>query len=362
MPPLSPDSTPVEPGADVAACRQLLRTGSRTFYAASFLLPRPVREPASALYAFCRVSDDAADVGTDCHAALARMRERLAAVYEGRPRANPIDRAFADVVERYAIPRALPEGLFEGFEWDLEGRRYDDLAALETYAVRVAGTVGAMMALIMGVRSSPLVARATDLGVAMQFSNIVRDVGEDARNGRVYLPLHWLAEAGIDVERWLAKPAPSESLSLVVSRLLHAAADSYARADPAIDHLPRGCQPGIRAARLLYAEIGHEVERQNLDSVSRRAVVPRWRKASLLAQAVSPGAFAPGRTAVPPIDAARFIIDAVAQAGPWQPSQCLMGADVPPPWWNLGARVSRVIDLFERLEQREAMERADGRS
>lgn len=361
MPPPSPESS-VVPAADVAACRQLLRTGSRTFYAASFLLPRPVREPASALYAFCRVSDDAADVGTDCHAALARMRERLAAIYDGQPFPNPIDRAFAEVVARYAIPRALPEGLFEGFEWDLDGRRYDDLAALEAYAVRVAGTVGAMMALIMGVRSPALVARATDLGVAMQFSNIVRDVGEDARNGRVYLPLHWLAEVGIDVERWLANPEPSEPLSLVVSRLLHAAADFYERADPAIDHLPRGCQPGIRAARLLYAEIGHEVERQNLDSVSRRAVVPGWRKASLLAQAITPGAFAPGRTAVAPIDAALFVIDAVTQAGAWQPLPSLIAADVPPPWWNLSARVARVIDLFERLEQREATERAGGRS
>ena len=361
MPPPWSDSAVSAPGADVAACRQLLRTGSRTFYAASFLLPRPVREPASALYAFCRVSDDAADLGTDCHAALARMRERLAAVYEGRPFAHPIDRAFADVVARYAIPRALPEGLFEGFEWDLQGRRYDDLRALEAYAVRVAGTVGAMMALIMGVRSAALVARATDLGVAMQLSNIARDVGEDARNGRVYLPLHWFAEVGLDLEGWLADPAPCEPLALVVSRLLHAAADFYERADPAIDHLPRACQPGIRAARLLYAEIGHEVERQNLDSVSRRAVVPGWRKASLLAQAVSPGAFAPGKTAVAPIEAARFVVDAVAHARPGQPAAAAIAADIPPPWWNLSARVGRVIDLFERLEQREAMERASGR-
>jgi 15-cis-phytoene synthase len=361
MPQPSPDQPPPAYGADLAACRQLLRTGSRTFYAASFLLPRPVREPASALYAFCRVADDAADLETDGHAALSRMRERLAAVYDGRPWPHPIDRAFAATVERHAIPRALPEALFEGFEWDLAGRRYPDLAALQDYAARVAGTVGAMMALVMGVRSPALVARASDLGIAMQLSNIARDVGEDARNGRVYLPLQWLAEAGIDVDRWLRQPAHGARLGSVVGRLLHAADEIYERADAAIDRLPKACQPGIRAARLLYAEIGHEVERQALDSVSRRAVVPGWRKASLLAQAVSPSASAEHTVAAPPLDAARFVVDAVALAWPPQPAAAAT-ADPPPPWWNLSARVGRVIDLFERLEQRDAIQRAGLRS
>ena len=178
------------------------------------------------------------------------------------------------MVESFAIPRALPEALLEGIEWDSQGRRYEDLPALCAYAARVAGTVGAMMAILMGVRRPEDIARACDLGVAMQLTNIARDVGEDARAGRVYLPLTWLREAGIEPDDWLAKPHFNEALGSVVQRLLDAADALYARADSGIGRLPLACRPSIQAARQLYAEIGREVERAGLDSVSRRAVVP----------------------------------------------------------------------------------------
>jgi phytoene synthase len=165
-----------EPGfagpADLAACRALLRGGSRSFFAASLLLPQRVRGPACSLYAFCRLADDAIDLEDGRMDALARLHARLDRAYAGQPLPTPVDRAFADVIARYAIPRALPEALFEGFAWDAEGRRYEDLPALQAYAVRVAGTVGAMMAVLMGVREPGPVARACDLGVAMQLSNI----------------------------------------------------------------------------------------------------------------------------------------------------------------------------------------------
>ena len=101
----------------------MLREGSYTFFAASLLLPGPVRDPASALYAFCRQADDAIDNGADPHLAVELLRERLNAAYEGRPRAFCADRALAAVVARFAIPRALPEALLEGFEWDVAGKR-----------------------------------------------------------------------------------------------------------------------------------------------------------------------------------------------------------------------------------------------
>ena len=162
--------------ADLAACRAMLRAGSRSFDAAARLLPRSVRDPAIALYAFCRVADDAIDGDADPAAALADLRQRLALAYAGRPHETAADRALAGVVSRFAIPRALPEALLEGFAWDALGRRYDDLPALRAYAVRVAGTVGGMMAHVMGVRDPAHVAAAIDLGVAMQLSNIARDV------------------------------------------------------------------------------------------------------------------------------------------------------------------------------------------
>jgi len=180
----------------------------------------------------------------------------------------------------------LPEALLEGLAWDAEGRRFEDIGDLHDYAARVAGTVGAMMTLMMGVRSPEALARACDLGVAMQFSNIARDVGEDARAGRIYLPLAWLREAGIDPEAFLAHPVYTDALGSVVKRLLAIADTLYDRSLAGIARLPLGCRPGILAARALYSEIGREVERRGYDSVSQRAVVSFRRKAHLLARSV----------------------------------------------------------------------------
>jgi 15-cis-phytoene synthase len=229
MRPSSPDRR-----SDLAECGELLRGGSRTFFAASLLLPRSMREPASALYAFCRLADDAVDLGDDAPRALEHLRARLARVYEGRPVAIAADRALAEVVARYGIPRALPEALLEGFEWDAAVRRYANLEELLDYAARVAGTVGAMMSVLMGGRAPEVVARACDLGVAMQLTNIARDVGEDARAGRLYLPVSWLQEVGIEPDAWLARPVHTDALGAVVQRLLNVADELYKRASAGI--------------------------------------------------------------------------------------------------------------------------------
>lgn len=335
---------------DLAACRALLQQGSLTFFAASLLLPSGVREPASALYAFCRLADDVVDDGdlAGSGAAIAGLRNRLDRVYQGRPLAITADRALAQVVSQHRIPMALLEALLEGFEWDTQGRRYETLDDLQAYAARVAGSVGAMMALLMGVRSADGLARACDLGVAMQLSNIARDVGEDARMGRLYLPRQWLREAGIDPDAWLARPVFSQALGSVVARLLVSADGLYQRVDAGVAQLPLGCRPGINAARFLYAGIGHEVARRGLDSVSQRAVVPGPRKLWLLARAVL--VWVPQSTWPAPaaLEATQFLVDAAMPAG--------ARAEVPPrvpPWWDLPGRVVWVIALFERMGQRE---------
>ena len=155
------------PAADLEACREMIRTGSLSFHAASKALPARVRDPALALYAFCRVADDEVDEGSDKIAAVLRLRDRLDAIYQGRPRNAPSDRAFAAVVAGFDMPRALPEALLEGLAWDSLGRRYDDLSALKDYSARVASSVGAMMCVLMRVRDSDALARACDLGLAM---------------------------------------------------------------------------------------------------------------------------------------------------------------------------------------------------
>jgi phytoene synthase len=337
--------------ADLVACRALLRDGSKSFHAASLLLPPAVRGPATALYAFCRLADDAVDGERASPAALARLSDRLARIYDGRPLPHPCDRALAAVVAAYALPRALPEALLEGLAWDAEGRRYADLSALNDYAARVAGAVGAMMAVVMGVRDPAALARACDLGVAMQLTNIARDVGEDARMGRLYLPTSWLAEAGIDAEAWLARPVFGPALGAVVARLLAAADALYDRAAAGIGALPLGCRPGIGAARLIYAEIGREVQRRGLDSVSSRAVVPRGRKLALLARSLAAaplaGAGAAGALAAPPLPETRFLVQAVAATTP--PARQVDG---------LGERITWVIGLFERLQREDRLSRS----
>jgi 15-cis-phytoene synthase len=333
--------------ADHAACRALIRQGSKSFFAASLLLPAAVREPALALYAFCRLADDLVDDGRDTDP-LTRLRARLAGVYEGRPTSVATDRAFADVVCRYAIPRVLPEALLEGFQWDLEGRRYENASQLNAYAARVAGSVGAMMACLMQARAPHLVARACDLGVAMQLTNIARDVGEDARAGRLYLPRSWMHEEHIDPDSWLRRPVFSPNLAKVVARLLLTADELYERASLGITSLPRDCRRGIYAARFLYAEIGHELRRHELDSVSRRTVVPLTRKATLLARALRATEAASPEAAPAVLEEARFLIDAVVAEPPGAAN--LVGAPA-----NLEDRVEWLVNLFERLERRDRL-------
>jgi phytoene synthase len=334
---------------DIAACRAMLRGGSRTFFAASHVLPRRVSEPATALYAFCRMADDAIDLEGGKTATLERLRVRLESAYSGDPFPAAVDRAFAEVVDRFGIPRALPEALLEGLTWDAAGRRYEDFSALKAYAVRVAGAVGAMMSVLMGVRTPRLLARACDLGVAMQLTNIARDVGEDAREGRLYLPEQWLRTAGIDPDAWLAQPVFSAALGTVVQRLLAEADILYVRSTAGIAGLPLACRPGIHAARLLYAEIGRDIEARGCNSVSHRAVVSWRRKAVLLTQSVASLALMNQVEEGEALPEAQYLIDAVTGgSGPrLSRTPAAKGALI-----AIEKRMVWLIGLFEQLERR----------
>ncbi len=337
--------------SDLRQCAAMLRGGSRTFHAAGLVLPRRYREPAFAIYAFCRLADDAIDDGrADPAAALAGLHDRLDRIYRGRPVAVAADRAFAAVVERFGIPRALPDALLEGFAWDAENRRYPSLDELVRYAVRVAGTVGGMMSLVMGRREPAVLARAIELGVAMQLTNIARDVGEDARAGRIYLPLAWLCEAGIDPDRFVAEPGFDHRVATVVQRLLDTAALVYRRSEGGIAHLPKGCRPAIAAARLLYAGIGDEVARNGCDSVTRRAVLSTRSKLARVGR-VAALSLAPARPLAPPaLPEALFLVEAVA-AQVASRHRVVAAAEIP--WWHLRDRAVRTLELFERLERRQ---------
>lgn len=334
--------------SDLRACRAILKNGSKSFFAASLLLPSAMRGPVIALYAFCRVADDVIDEAGAGQEALDHLRQRLAALYAGHPFDHPADRAFAVVAREYALPRPIMEALVEGFSWDANGRRYQTLEDLHAYAARVAGTVGVLMTLLMGSREAWVLSRACDLGVAMQLTNIARDIGEDARQGRLYLPAEWLEEVGIDPDAFLADPRFTLAIKSLVVRLLGEAQRLYRRADTGIMGLPAGCRPGIRAARLIYADIGTELAHHGFDSITHRAVVPTARKLSLLARAYvpeSPSAW----IFEAPLEAARFLIEAVGATPPPPPvaSAIKTPLHAPRPSGSLGA----VISIFEKLER-----------
>lgn len=327
--------------ADMAACRAAIRTGSLSFHAASRVLPARVRDPALALYAFCRVADDEVDEGTDKAGAVLRLRDRLDLVYQGRPRDGFADRAFASVVEEFDMPRVLPEALLEGLAWDAMGRRYDTLSGVLDYSGRVAAAVGAMMCVLMRVRDGDALARACDLGLAMQLTNISRDVGEDARAGRVFLPLDWLAEEGVDLQRFLAGPVASDGVRRVTARLLREADRLYQRSEAGVAALPLACRPGIFAARHIYAGIGGQVARAGFDSVGQRARTGKGQKLGWLMLAGARAAASPllPRPAVlhaKPAPEVAFLVDAAAR--------------------KAGAR-GRSEALFEVLSQLEARSR-----
>jgi phytoene synthase len=226
------------------------------------------------------------------------------------------------------------------------GRRYDDLSGVLAYSARVAAAVGAMMCVLMGVRDRNALARACDLGLAMQLTNISRDVGEDARAGRLYLPREWLAEARVDEAEFLAAPAPGPEVCAVTERLLAVAERFYLRAEAGIAALPLDCRPGIFAARHCYAGIGGAVRRNGFDSVTRRARTTGRQKAGWLALSF----LRAGVSAVMPKSAVRFAEPAAEVA-------FLVDAAASPPARASG-RGEALLGVLAALEARDRERRA----
>jgi len=202
-----------------------------------------------------------------------------------------------------------------------------------------AASVGAMMCVLMGVRDSHALARACDLGVAMQLTNIARDVGEDARARRLYLPGDWLADAGIEPERFLSAPAADPAVRAMVRRLIGQAERLYLRSESGIAALPLSARPGIYAARHIYAAIGGAVRRNRWDSIGPRARTGRARKAALLGLSVARtgASVAMPRSAViyaPPLAETAFLVDAARRDAP--PSHA----------WGHG-----LVEVFAQLER-----------
>lgn len=261
------------------ASRASIETGSTSFAAAARLFHPRVREDAYMLYAWCRHCDDEIDgqvmghgaVGLDpalAGAKLLELHDKTRRALAGEPMADPAFAAFQRVALRHRMAPRYPLDLLEGFRMDVEGRRYRTLEDTLLYAYHVAGVVGVMMAQVMGVDDLPTLRRAADLGLALQLTNIARDVIEDARGGRVYLPADWLE--GLDAAG-VADPAHRPVVFAATRRLVAAAEPYYASARWGLPALGFRSAWAIAAARSVYREIGVRVVQGGAEGMDRRA-------------------------------------------------------------------------------------------
>jgi phytoene synthase len=272
-----------------------IREGSKSFAGAARLLSPGTRESVYRLYAWCRYCDDQVDLQDLGRGAPAEPgaagAERLDALFRetrcalaGEAVTEVPFLALQQVAERHDIPHRHPLELLEGFAMDVEGRRYRTLEETLTYCYHVAGVVGVMMAHVMGAEGKDTLDRASDLGLALQMTNIARDVTDDASGGRIYLPLDWLAEEGIEADR-IAEAARRPAVARVVTRFLAEADRYYRSAGTGIARLPLRSAWAVAAARDVYRQIGREVLRRGERAWDKRTFVGRPRKLLLVAGA-----------------------------------------------------------------------------
>nr|ANY58025.1 phytoene synthase [uncultured bacterium]ANY58042.1 phytoene synthase [uncultured bacterium] len=292
--------------ASIDACAAIIRAKSKSFAVASLLLPAEVRAATVVLYAFCRRCDDAIDelgeaavISGAAPLALAELRTELDSVYAGAPQKDPVLAAFQQVAMRYRIPRRYPEELLLGMEMDVRGTRYRALSDLLLYCYRVAGTVGLMMCHVMGVSHPRALRHAAHLGMAMQLTNICRDVLDDHRLGRLYLPEQLVGESTAERLGRAEVDVRDESVRAPVTRAVRALlveADGYYRsADRGLSQLSFRCALAVRAARMLYAAIGTRLRLSGYDPLRGRAFTPRSWKVILVLNALLASVFAAPR-------------------------------------------------------------------
>ena len=264
-----------------------IREGSKSFSAAARLFAPGMRADAVLLYAWCRYCDDLIDGQSLGFAAdrqpagtpeerLADLRAETAAALAGSA-TLPVFVAFGDVMRRNAVPARYPHEHLDGYAMDVAGRTYQTFEDTLEYCYGVAGTVGVMMAHIMGVRDAATLERACDLGLAFQLTNIARDVGEDAQTGRVYLPKAWLHEAGIPIDAVAAREHRA-ALAGVARRLTDAAEPFYASAAIGLRALPFRAAWAVGTARRVYRAIGTEVVRRGPTAWDTRVSTSRISK------------------------------------------------------------------------------------
>lgn len=276
----------------VSNSRDMIRKGSRSFALASRLFDTATRDHAWMLYAWCRHCDDEIDgqvlgmtpagqtdraAASDRMASLDHLRTETLRALAGEPVSEPAFQAFQRVAREHAIPEQYALELLAGFEMDVTGFRYHSIDETLLYCYRVAGIVGVMMALVMGVRDTDALQRAADLGIGFQLTNISRDVQDDARLGRCYLPAEWLRAAGVPADG-IGRAEHRPAVTAVVGRLLGEADRYYQSAGMGLKSLSYRSAWAVATALGVYREIGRVAAGRDRQTGEARAVVSTRRK------------------------------------------------------------------------------------
>jgi phytoene synthase len=286
-----------------AVCRELARVNGKSFYFASHALPPGRRLATYALYAFCRTADDLVDRAVDepreqVALALAEQVVTLSGVYRGEVPAHGIWPALADTIQRYRIPEEYLLALLEGVSMDLTATRYETFAELQGYCYKVASVVGLMMCHVFGYRDTRALAYAEKMGLAMQLTNILRDVAEDLRMGRVYLPAEELAIFGLS-ERDLQAGTMDGRFQDFMRFQIARARRLYAEAHAGIHLLSPLSRLTAHLMGRVYAGILTAIEQAGYDVFRRRVYLDTPEKLRLMARCVVRD-LAPRLMAAPP--------------------------------------------------------------
>jgi phytoene synthase len=260
-------------------CQRKAAQSGSSFYYSFLFLPPERRRAITALYAFCREVDDVVDECADPGVAAAKLgwwREEIAALEAGRPQ-HPVTQALAPRARTFGITRARLGEIIDGMEMDLRQSRYPDLAGLERYCYRVAGVVGLLAAGIFGYTNPRTLEYAQALGTAFQLTNIVRDVGEDARKNRIYLPLEDLARFGVAAADILNRRHTAAFARLMTFEI-ERAEEAYAKALALLPPEDRRAQrPGLVMAAIYRTLLG-EIRRDGLRVLEHRVALTPLRK------------------------------------------------------------------------------------
>lgn len=273
-------------------CRNITRKYARTFYLATRFLPNHKQRSIFAIYGLCRSLDDLVDEAEDLTVQnivhlqkigdrLEQWKEELRNTYNGQPSGNPILLAFSDVLRRHKIDISLPFELIEGVCMDITKHRYETFTELYDYSYKVASVVGLMISEVFGYESEDALPHAVELGIAMQLTNIMRDIGEDLQRDRIYLPAEDLRAFGI-TEADLFDHRMSEGFIALMNYQIDRARTYYRRADKGIPMLSPDSQVPVRLARHNYARILDQIESNGYQVFSRRAYLSFTQKMSIL--------------------------------------------------------------------------------